>query len=132
MANPADVQPKEKESRLSAFPLLLSCLFLSLFTLSILFLTLFPRIRLGTERREYGDAHFNLVGMNKQWGFHVQDKFPLATHSHTLAQKHVLTYLQRNALSQIRLKTHGCAHWVIYRVSNVREDSPTHLTLLYK
>ncbi len=92
MANPADVQPKEKESRLSAFPLLLSCLFLSLFILSILFLTLFHRIRLGTERREYRDAHFNLVGMNKQWGFHVQDKFPLATHSHTLAQKHVLTH----------------------------------------
>lgn len=68
-----------------------------LFSLSIRFFflfTVFQCIRSGTEQGEYGDAHFNLVGMNKQWGFHVQDKFPLATlsHTHTLAQKHAFTH----------------------------------------
>lgn len=33
---------------------------------------------------EYTDAHFNLESMNKQWGFHVRQKFPLATFTHTL------------------------------------------------
>lgn len=69
------------------------------------FLTLFRRIRSGTERKEYGDTHFNLVGMNKQWGFHVQDKFPLATltHTHPGPETQAHTHLQRNTLSQIRL-----------------------------
>lgn len=37
---------------------------------------------------EYRDAHFNLESMNKQWGFHVLQKFPLAAFTHTLYSRH--------------------------------------------
>lgn len=37
---------------------------------------------------EYRDAHFNLESMNKQWGFHVLQKFPLAAFTHTLYSRY--------------------------------------------
>ena len=39
---------------------------------------------------EYRDAHFNLESMNKQWGFHVPQKFPLAAFVHTLYSRYAL------------------------------------------
>lgn len=43
-----------------------------------------PVIHERAQPGEYRDAHFNLESMNKQWGFHVLEKFPLTAFTHTL------------------------------------------------
>lgn len=41
---------------------------------------------------EYRHAHFNLESMNKQWGFHVLQKFPLVAFTDTLYGQYTFTH----------------------------------------